>query len=40
MDPTIAVDPAVDGTTGPTVTPSLSLCAMMETFMTTRAAHG
>ena len=36
MDPTIAEDLAGDDDTiDPTVTPSLSLRAMMETFMTT-----
>ena len=36
MDPTIAVDPAGDDDTAdPTITPPLSLCAMMEALMTT-----
>ena len=40
MDPTVAMDPVVDDNTAdPTVTPPLSLCAMMETFITTQAAH-
>ena len=39
MDPTIIVDPATDDTINCTVT-SLSLHAMMKTFMTTQAAHG
>ena len=41
VDPTVAVDPAgVDDTANPTVTPLLSLRAMMETLMTTQVAHG
>ena len=37
----ILVDPtATDDTTDPIVAPPLSLRAMMETFMTTQAAHG
>ena len=41
VDPTVAVDPAgVDDTANPTVTPPLSLRAMMETLMTTQTAHG
>ena len=40
VDPIAAVDPAGDvETINPTATPPLSLCAMMETFMTTKAAH-
>ena len=40
MDPTIAVDLAGDDDTAdPTVTPPLSLRAMMETLMTTQAAQ-
>ena len=40
VDPTIAMDPTSDAkTVDPTVTPPLSLCAMMETFMTTLVAH-
>ena len=39
MDPTIIVDPATDDTINSTVT-SLSLHAMMKTFMTTQATHG
>ena len=39
MDPTIIVDLATDDTINSTVT-SLSLHAMMKTFMTTQAAHG
>ena len=36
MDPTVAVDPAGDDDTAdPTVTPPLSLRAMMEALMTT-----
>ena len=41
VDPTVIVDP-FGGTddVDPTVTPSLSLRAMMQSFMTTQAAHG
>ena len=40
MDPIAIVDPAGDAKTiDPIVTPPLSLYAMMETFMTTKAAH-
>ena len=41
MDPIAAVDPSggVDNV-NPTVTPPLSLCAMMESFMTTQVTHG
>ena len=39
IDPTAAVDPAVDGTIDLIVAPPLSLCAMMKTFMTTQATH-
>ena len=35
VDPTATVDPAVDDTVDPIVTPPLSLRAIMETFMTT-----
>ena len=41
VNPTAAVDLAGDANTiNPTITPPLSHCAMMETFMTTQAAHG
>ena len=41
MDPIISMDPTGDDdTTDPIVTSPLSLRAMMETFMTTQAAHG
>ena len=41
VDPIAAMDPAGDvETINPTVTPPLSLCAMMESFMTTQTAHG
>ena len=43
MEPTAVVDLAIGGdddTTDPTVTSPLSLHAMMESFMTTQAAHG
>ena len=41
VDPTTTVDPTSDAkTVDPTVTPPLSLCGMMETFMTTQVAHG
>nr|POF18114.1 hypothetical protein CFP56_62380 [Quercus suber] len=41
VDPTTVVDPiGDDDNVDPTVTPSLSLCAMMETFMTIQAAQG
>ena len=43
VDPTVVVDPAASGdddTIDPTVTLPLSLHAMMESFMTTQAAHG
>ena len=41
VDPTTIVDPASDDdTVDPTDSPPLSLCAMMESFMTTQAAHG
>ena len=39
VDPTVVVDLAADDTTDPTVAPPLSLRAMMETFITTQAAH-
>ena len=39
IDPTVAVDHAIDGTVDLIVIPPLSLCAMMKTFMTTQAAH-
>ena len=41
VDPIAVMDPSggVDNV-NPTVTPPLSLCAMMESFMTTQAAHG
>ena len=39
LDPTVAVDLAADDTTDPTVASPLSLHAMMETFITTQAAH-
>ena len=39
VDPTVAVDLAVDDTTDPTVAPPLSFRAMMGTFITTQAAH-
>ena len=39
IDPTTIVDPTTDDTINSTVT-SLSLHAMMKTFMTTQAAHG
>ena len=35
----ILVDPATDDTVDPIAAPPLSLYAMMETFMTTKAAH-
>ena len=41
MDPTIAVDPVGDDNIAdPIVTLPLSLCAMIETLMTTQKAHG
>ena len=41
VDLTTAVDPSGDDdAVDPTVTPPLSLRAMMESFMTTQAAHG
>ena len=43
VDPTVVVDPAASGdddTIDPTVTLPRSLHAMMESFMTTQAAHG
>uniref|UniRef100_A0A7N2M2N4 Uncharacterized protein n=1 Tax=Quercus lobata TaxID=97700 RepID=A0A7N2M2N4_QUELO len=41
VDPTVSLDSASDDdTTNPIVTSPLSLRAMMETFMTTQAAHG
>ena len=43
-DPTVAVDPTSDDDTAnptkATITLPLSLCAMMETLMTTQKAHG
>ena len=40
MDPITAMDPSsVAEDVDPTVTPPLSLCATMESFMTTQAAH-
>ena len=41
VDPIAVMDPSggVDNV-NPTVTPPLSLCAMMESFMTTQATHG
>ena len=35
VDPTAVVDLAIDDTADPTVASPLSLCAMMETFITT-----
>ena len=41
VDPTTTMNPTANAETDdPTVTPHLSLRAMMETFMTTQAAHG
>ena len=41
VDPTAAVDPSSDDdVVDPTVTPPLSLCVMMESFMTTQVTHG
>nr|POE86007.1 hypothetical protein CFP56_02378 [Quercus suber] len=41
VDPIAVVDPSSDDDVGdPIVTPPLSLCAMMESFMITKAAHG
>ena len=42
VDPTTAVDPTSSGAdeVDSTVTPPFSLCAMMQSFMTTQAAHG
>ena len=41
VDPTVAVDPTSDDdTVNPTITLPLSLCAMIETLMTTQKAHG
>ena len=41
VDPTFAMDPTTDAkTVDAIVTPPLSLCVMMEIFMTTQAAHG
>ena len=41
MDSTTAVDLAGDAEdVDPTIAPPLSLCAMMESFMTTQATHG
>ena len=39
MDPTAVVDPTIDDTADPIVASPLSLCAMMEMFITTQAAH-
>ena len=40
VDPTTTMNPTANAETDdPTVTPHLSLRAMMETFMTTQAAH-
>ena len=41
VDPTSTMDPTTDAkTVDAIVTPPLSLCVMMEIFMTTQAAHG
>jgi len=41
VDPTVAVDPSGGvGNVDPTVAPPFSLRVMMESFMTTQAAHG
>ena len=41
VDPTAVVDPSGDDeVVDPTVTPPLSLRAMMESFMTTQTTHG
>ena len=41
VDPTTAMDLASDDDTAdPKITPPLSLCAMMGTFMTTQVTHG
>ena len=41
VDPTVVVDPfGDDDVVDPTVTPPLSLCVMMESFMTTQVTHG
>ena len=41
VDPTAVVDPfGDDDVVDPTVTPPLSLCVMMESFMTTQVTHG
>ena len=40
VDPTAAVDPYADDTADPIVTSPLSLHGIMETFMSTQAAHG
>ena len=40
VDPTAAVDPSGGAEdVDPTIAPPLSLCAMMQTFMTTQAAY-
>ena len=41
LDPTTTVDPSGGAEdVDPMVTPPLSLCGMMQSFMTTQAAHG
>ena len=41
VDPTADVDPSGGADDAdPTIAPPLSLCAMMESFMTTQTAHG
>ena len=41
VDPTVDVDPSGGANDAdPTIAPPLSLCAMMESFMTTQAAYG
>ena len=41
VDPIVAVDPSGGADeVDPTVTPPLSLCTMMQSFMATQAAYG
>ena len=41
VDQTAVVDPSSSAKdVDPTIAPPLSLCAMMESFMTTQATHG